>query len=206
MPGYDRSTKEIARRLADEGYIALVPNLYSRQAPGASPDDAAAAVRALGGVPDEQLVGDVDGAAKHIKSLASSNGKVGCIGYCSGGRQSFLAACSLKLDAAVDCYGAAIVNPLPAGSPVKMAPVVQLAKDLSCPLLGMFGEDDQHPSPEEVAVLEKHLIEHGKTYEFHSYPGAGHAFFCVDRPAYRPEAATDGWDKVNAFFGRQLGS
>jgi carboxymethylenebutenolidase len=57
-----------------------------------------------------------------------------------------------------------------------------------------------------VAVLEKHLIEHGKTYEFHSYPGAGHAFFCVDRPAYRPEAATDGWDKVNAFFGRHLGS
>ncbi len=89
MPGYDRSSKEIARRFADEGYIALMPNLYSREAPGASPDDAAATARAQGGVPDERLVGDVDGASKHIKSLASSNGKVATIGYCSGGRQSF---------------------------------------------------------------------------------------------------------------------
>ena len=176
-------TKEIARRFADEGYIALMPNLYSREAPGASPDDAAATVRAQGGVPDQRLVGDVGAGSKHIKSLASSNGKVGTIGYCSGGRQSFLAACSLQLDAAVDCYGAAIVNPLPEGSPVKMSPLVGIVKDLSCPLLGLFGEEDQHPSPEEVAVLEKHLVEHGKTYEFHSYPGAGHAFFCVDRPS-----------------------
>ena len=133
MPGYDRSTKEMARRFADEGYIALMPNLYSREAPGASPDDAAAAVRARGGVPDERLVGDVGAASKHIKSLACSNGKVGTIGYCSGGRQSFLAACSLQLDAAVDCYGAAIVNPLPEGSPVKMSPLVGIVKDLSLP-------------------------------------------------------------------------
>lgn len=206
MPGFDRSTKEIARRFADEGYIALMPNLYSREAPGASPDDAAAAVRAQGGVPDERLVGDVDGASKHIKSLPSSNGKVGCIGYCSGGRQSFLAACSLKLDAAVDCYGAAVVNPMPAGSPVKVGPIVHMVKNLSCPLLGLFGEEDQNPSPDEVAALEKQLVEHAKTYKFHSYPGAGHAFFCVDRPAYRPEAAKDGWQKINDFFGRYLTS
>jgi carboxymethylenebutenolidase len=206
MPGYDRSSKEIGRRFADEGYIALMPNLYSREAPGASPDDAAAAARAKGGVPDERLVGDVDGASKHIKSLASSNGKIATIGYCSGGRQSFLAAVSLQLDAAVDCYGAAIVNPLPEGSPVKMAPLVDRAKDLSCPLLGLFGEDDQHPSPEEVAILEKQLADHGKTYEFHSYPGAGHAFFCVDRPSFRPEAAKDGWERIAHFFGRYLAS
>jgi carboxymethylenebutenolidase len=206
MPGYDRSSKEIARRFADEGYIALMPNLYSREAPGASPDDAAATARAQGGVPDERLVGDVDGASKHIKSLASSNGKIGTIGYCSGGRQSFLAAVSLQLDAAVDCYGAAIVSPLPEGSPVKMSPLVGRVKDLSCPLLGLFGEEDQHPSPEEVAVLEKNLAEHGKTYEFHSYPGAGHAFFCVDRPSFRPEAAKDGWERIGNFFGRYLAS
>ena len=90
MPGYDRQTKEITRRFAAEGYLALCPNLYSREAPGASPDDAAAAVRAAGGVPDERLVGDVAGAARYLRALSSSNGKVATIGYCSGGRQSFL--------------------------------------------------------------------------------------------------------------------
>ena len=69
LPGYDEPTKEITRKFAYHGYNAICPNLYSREAPGASPDDAAAAVRAAGGVPDERLVGDVDGAAKYLKSL-----------------------------------------------------------------------------------------------------------------------------------------
>jgi len=93
MPGYDPPTKEIARRFAAEGYNALMPNLYHRDAPAASPDDAAAAARAKGGVPDARLVGDVAGAAAHLRALTSSNGKVGVIGYCSGGRQALLAAC-----------------------------------------------------------------------------------------------------------------
>jgi carboxymethylenebutenolidase len=122
MPGYDRETKEITRRFAAEGYLALCPNLYSREAPGASPDDAAAAVRAAGGVPDERLIGDVDGAARYLLGLTSSNGKVATIGYCSGGRQSFLAACSLELDAAVDCYGAFVVGKPPEGSRSKLGP------------------------------------------------------------------------------------
>jgi carboxymethylenebutenolidase len=204
MPGYDRSSKEIARRFADEGYMALMPNLYSREAPGASPDAAAATARAQGGVPDERLVGDVDGAAKHIRSLPSSNGKIATIGYCSGGRQSFLAAASLRLDAAVDCYGAFVIETPPEGLPLKIGPIGDKVKDLSCPLLGLFGADDQHPSPEDVATLEKLLVEHGKVYEFHSYAGAGHAFFNVDRPAYRPEAAIDGWQKIADFFGKYL--
>ena len=124
MPGYDRATKEITRRFAELGYAALMPNLYSREAPGASPDDAAAAVRAGGGVPDERLVGDVAGAAAHLRALEQSNGKVGVIGYCSGGRQSFLAAASLDLDAAVVCYGAFIASSPPAGSPSHATPVV----------------------------------------------------------------------------------
>src|ERR1700678_1446659 len=109
MPGYDEGTKEITRKFAAHGYLAICPNLYWREAPGASPDDAAATARAAGGVPDERLVGDVGGAVAHLKSLDLSNGKVATIGYCSGGRQSFLAACSLPLDAAVDCYGAFVV-------------------------------------------------------------------------------------------------
>jgi len=204
MPGYDAGTKEIARTFAVHGYNAVVPNLYWREAPGASPDDAAAAVRALGGVPDERLVGDVAGAAAYLKGLPTANGKVGVIGYCSGGRQSFLAAVSLPLDAAVDCYGAFIVGDPPAGLPLKVGPIVDKTPDLSCPLLGLFGADDQYPSPEQVAELEAALKAAGKTYEFHSYEGAGHAFFSVNRPAYRPEAAMDGWAKIFAFYGEHL--
>src|ERR1700722_17696944 len=77
MPGYDSETKEITRKFAAHGYAALMPNLYYRDAPGASPDDAAAVARAKGGVPDEQLVGDVAGAAAYLRALPAANGKGG---------------------------------------------------------------------------------------------------------------------------------
>ena len=204
MPGYDALTKEITRRFAAHDYNALMPNLYHRDAPGASPDDAAAAARAQGGVPDARLIGDVAGAAAYLRGLSNSNGKVGVIGYCSGGRQSFLAACSLPLDAAVDCYGAFVTGTPPEGMPLKVGPIKHLTKDLSCPLLGLFGADDQYPSPDQVNELEEELKAQGKTYEFHTYEGAGHAFFNVTRAAYRPEAAVDGWEKIFTWFGRYL--
>jgi carboxymethylenebutenolidase len=204
MPGYDPQTKEIARNFAYHGYNAVVPNLYWREAPGASPDDAAATARANGGVPDERLVGDVAGAMAYLKGLSNSNGKVGTIGYCSGGRQSFLAAVSLDLDAAVDCYGAFVVGEVPEGMPLKIGPIVDKTPNLSCPLLGLFGEEDANPSPAQVSELEEALQANGKTYEFHSYPNAGHAFFAVNRPAYRVEAANDGWEKIFTFYGKYL--
>ena len=204
MPGYDRETKEFVRRLAVNGYNAVAPNLYSREAPGAAPDDAAAAVRAAGGVPDERLVGDVAGAVEHLRSLPSANGKIGVIGHCSGGRHAFLAACSLKLDAAVDCYGAFVVEDPPEGMPKAMKPILNLAPNLSCPLLGLFGVEDRFPAPGAVATLDAELTRLGKAHEFHSYEGAGHAFFSVDRPAYRVEAAIDGWRRIDEFFATNL--
>ncbi len=206
MPGYDDMTKEISRTFAYHGYNAICPNLYSREAPGASPDDASAAARAAGGVPDQRLVGDVDGAATYLRSLTTANGKVGVIGYCSGGRQAFLAACSLQLDAAVDCYGAFIISKPPEGMPMKLEPIIGLAPNLSCPLLGLFGADDSHPAPDETAELANVLTANGKTHDFHTYEGAGHAFFAVNRPAYRPEAAVDGWQRIWNWFGRHLAS
>ena len=204
MPGYDDATKEITRKFAANGYLALMPNLYFREAPGASPDDAAAAARANGGVPDERLVGDVAGAMAHLADLPESNGKVATIGYCSGGRQSLLAACSLDLDAAVDCYGAFALTAPPDEFPMKVTPLGDKVKDLSCPLLGLFGADDQYPGPDEVADLERILVAAGKKVEIHSYEGAGHAFFNTDRPSFRPEAAADGWQRIWAFFGKHL--
>jgi len=204
MPGYDEGTKEIARRFAANGYAALVPNLYWREAPGASPDDAAAAARAKGGVPDDRLVGDVAGAATHLRALDGANGRVGTIGYCSGGRQSFLAACRLDLDAAVDCYGAFVVGQPPEGFPLQVRPVVDLAGSLSCPLLGLFGAEDQYPSPEHTAELTAALEAHHKEFTFRTYDGAGHAFFSTDRPSYRVEAALAGWQEIWTFFGTHL--
>jgi len=204
MPGYDDATKEITRRFATHGYMAVCPNLFHREAPGASPDDAAAAARAQGGVPDDRLVGDVAGAVRFLRHHGGDALKVATIGYCSGGRQSFLAACSLQLDAAVDCYGAFVTGAPPEGMPLKVGPIKHLTKDLSCPLLGLFGADDQYPSPDQFNELEEELKAQGKTYEFHMYDGAGHAFFSVNRTAYRPEAAVDGWEKIFTWFGRYL--
>jgi carboxymethylenebutenolidase len=204
LPGYDAGTKEIARRFAAHGYLALMPNLYWRLAPGADPDDAAATARAAGGVSDEQLVGDVAGAAAYLRGLPAANGKVGSIGYCSGGRQSFLAACSVDLDAAVDCYGAFVVGTPPEGFPLHVQPLLDRVPDLRCPLLGLFGADDKYPTPDDMAVLDEALTAAGKEHEFHTYDGAGHAFFSVDRPSYRVDAAVDGWQRIWAFFGTHL--
>jgi carboxymethylenebutenolidase len=204
MPGYDAPTKEIARTFAVHGYAAVCPNLYWRDAPGADPDDAAAAARAAGGVPDERLLGDVAGAGAFLRGLTYSNGKVGVIGYCSGGRQSFLAACSLDLDAAVDCYGAFVSGKVPDGLGIQVRPILDLAPQMSCPLLGLFGQEDKYPTPDEVDEIEAALKAAGKTYEFHRYEGAGHGFFSVDRPSYRVEAALDGWQRIWAHFGEYL--
>jgi len=205
MPGWDRWSKEVTRTFAARGYLAICPNLHGREGKGAGPDDAAAAVRAAGGVPDERLVGDAGAAMRHLRALPTSNGKVGVIGYCSGGRQAFLAACSLPLDAAVDCYGAGVVGTPPPQAPVGFVPLIGLAPNLSCPLLGLFGAEDRFPSPEHVAELDAELTRLGKAHEFHSYEGAGHAFFAVDRPSYRVEAAKDGWERIWEFYCRYLG-
>src|SRR2546430_4009635 len=119
LPGYDRQTKEFARALAAGGLNAVMPNLYSREAPGADPDDAMAAARAAGviPIPDERIVDEVAGAAAYLRGLGNSNGKIGVIGHCSGGRQAFLAGISLPLDAAVDCYGGVRARFPPPGPP-----------------------------------------------------------------------------------------
>jgi carboxymethylenebutenolidase len=126
------------------------------------------------------------------------------IGHCSGGRQTVLVACSLKIDAAVDCYGAFVVEDPPEGMPKTMKPILNLIGNLNCPLLGLFGKEDVYPSPESVAKLDAELTRFDKAHEFYSYDGAGHSFFSVDRPAYRVEAAVDGWRRIRDFFGKHL--
>ncbi len=203
-PGWDEWYRETTRKFAHHGYATISPNLYFRAGHG-TPDDVTAKNRAAGGVSDDQVLGDVEGAMRYLRSLPYSNGKVGVMGTCSGGRQTFLAACRVKgFDAAVECWGGGVVmakEELSAKQPV--API-DYTKDLMCPLLGLFGNDDKRPSPEQVNQHEAELKKHGKNYEFHRYDGAGHGFFYYDRPAYRQEQAVDGWKKVFAFLEKHL--
>jgi carboxymethylenebutenolidase len=205
MPGWDSWTREVARRFAANGYLALTHHLYSRDATGISYEDAAAAVRARGGVSDAQFLGDTAGAADALRSMPSSNGKVGVIGYCSGGRQTYIAACRLDLDAAVDCYGGSVVATPDQLNELRPVAPIEMTADMRCPILCFFGEQDANPSPAHRTAIEAALTAASKTFEIVSYPDAGHAFFSVDRPAYRPEAANDGWARIFDFYGRHLG-
>jgi carboxymethylenebutenolidase len=195
----------VTRKLAHHGYEAIAPHLYSR-APLGPADDMAARVRAMGGVSDEQAMGDIAASAEYLRAQATSNGKVGCIGFCSGGRHAYLAAALVPgLDAAVDCWGGGVIVTDPAhltpGRPV--APIDYTPK-ISCPLLGIFGNEDRSPSIEQVNETEEQLKQAGKIYEFHRYDGAGHGFFATDRAGYRPEQAGDAWEKVFAFYRTHL--
>jgi carboxymethylenebutenolidase len=204
MPGWDEATKEITRKLAHHGYAAIMPDLHFREGKG-SPEANSASVRAAGGMPDDRTMGDVKGAMAYLRLLPYHNGKVGVIGYCSGGRQAYLAACKLPgIDAAVDCYGGGVVAPPEELTERQPVAPIEFTETLGCPLLGLFGKEDARPSPDDVAKTEEVLKRFGKTYEFHFYENAGHSFFSVDRPNYRPEAAVDGWNKVFDFYGRYL--
>jgi len=204
LPGWDEWYRETTRKFAHHGYAAISHNLYQRAGEG-SADDVAAKVRAEGGVPDAQVIGDTEGAVQWLKAQPWLNGKVGVIGTCSGGRHTFLYAChTSSIDAAADLWGGRVVmaeDELNEKTPV--API-DYTKDLSCPLLGLFGNDDAAPTPAQVDQHEEALRQHGKDYEFHRYDGAGHGFFYYDRPMYRVEQALDGWKKVFAFFAKHL--
>ena len=205
MPGWDEWICEATRKLAHHGFATIAPHLYFREGPG-SPDDVGARVRAAGGVPDNQVVGDAKGAATFVRAQPNANGKVGVIGYCSGGRHAFLIACRVpEFNALVDCWGGNVIvddrKLLNAKRPV--API-DLTDKINCPILGIFGNDDENPSADQVNRTELELKRLGKNYTFHRYDGAGHAFFNTSRIAYRAEQAADGWAKVFAFFHKHL--
>ena len=150
------------------------------------------------------VVGDIQGGMKHVRSMAGHNGKVGVIGSCSGGRHTFLVACQTpEVDAAVDLWGSTVMSP-EALTPMRPVAPIDMTPNLRAPLLGLFGNDDQNPSPDAVNQLEGALKAAGKAYEFTRYDGAGHGFFYYDRPNYRQEQPVDGWNKVWDFFEKYL--
>jgi carboxymethylenebutenolidase len=130
---------------------------------------------------------------------------VGVIGTCSGGRHAYLVGCRVPgFDAVGDLWGGRVVAKHEDLTPRQPVAPVEYTKDLKAPVLGLFGNEDQSPSPDQVNALEEELKKQGKKYEFHRYDGAGHGFFYYDRPNYRQQQAMDGWGKVFAFFGTHL--
>ena len=202
MPGWDELYMEWTRRFAQHGYNAICTDLYERSGHG-KPDDIRQKAMADGGIADAQVLGDTVAAQKWLRALPTSNGKVGIIGSCSGGRHVMMVAGkSTGWDAIVDLWGGGVVqDKLDEKRP--QAPI-DMTKDVSGPVLGIFGNDDQNPTPAQVDQHEAELKKHGKRYEFHRYDGAGHGFFYYHRPAYRAEAASDAWEKIYAFFDKEL--
>jgi carboxymethylenebutenolidase len=204
LPGWDEFYREMTRRFAQHGYAAISPNFYAHFGYG-TPDDAAARARGQGGMSDDQVVADSQAGAAWLRAQPNSNGKVGIIGTCSGGRHSFVVACRTDdFNAVVDCWGGGVVAKDEDLTPQRPVSALSMTKDLNVPLLGLFGNDDQNPSPEQVNQHEEELKQHGKQYEFHRYDGAGHGIFYYQTPLYRPQPAMDCWSKIFAFFAQHL--
>jgi carboxymethylenebutenolidase len=206
MPGWDEFTFEFCDRLARHGSTVICPNLYNRFGEG-TPDDIAAKVRGEGGVPDDTVVADLAAAREWLLAQPTSNGKVGIIGPCSGGRHALLTASRVPgFDAVVDLWGGGVIMSSEELSPARPVSPLEYTADLSTPLLGIFGNDDRYPTPDLVDQHEAELKRLGKDYDFHRYDGASHGFFYYHTPMYRPESAMDAWGKVFTFFGDKLGA
>ena len=149
LPGWDEWYREATRRFAHHGYAAISHNLYQRVGEGDAADVAAKA-RAEGGVSDAQMIGDTEGTVQWLKMQPYFSGKVGVIGSCSGGRQAFLYACKTdSIDACVDLWGGRVVQAEEDRPEKQPVPPIEFTKDLSCPVLGIFGNEDRSPSPPE---------------------------------------------------------
>jgi carboxymethylenebutenolidase len=207
--GVDDHIKDIVRRFANAGFIALAPNLYQRVG-APTPGDMSSVMQKMFGLEDRQLVRDLEAAAACIRAQPGVNGKVGCVGFCMGGRTTLLFACSSdKVDAAIDCWGGFILSAAPdkPTTPTRPTPVADLAGGLKSPLYIVVGAEDANPSPAHATELRSRLDRAGKggltTMEI--FQNAGHAFLNDQRPNYREAAAFELWPKMVAFFKRHLG-
>jgi len=204
IPGWDEYSRETARRFSQHGYLVVCPDIYCRIGHG-TPDEISKKSRELGGVSDDSVMGDSAGSLEHLQSLPYSNGKVGVIGMCSGGRHAFMAACRVEgFDAVVDCWGGRVVAAPEELKPSQPVQALDYTPQLSCPLLGISGNDDTNPTPEHVNILEEELKKYKKDYQFYRYDGAPHGFWYYHTDRYRPKAAMDSWDKVFEFFDLHL--
>ena len=204
MPGWDEWCRETSFRFANHGFSVLCPDIYQDYGSG-KPAEVAGRMQTMGLVKDSSVMEDAKGCLAFLKSQPLTNGKVGVIGMCSGGRHAFLAACTVDgFDAVVDCWGGDVVAGAERLSEARPVAPVDYTDRLQIPLLGIFGNDDANPDREQVDILEDRLKACGKKYEFRRYDGAGHGIWYYHRPMYRQEAAMDSWNATLAFLDRHL--
>jgi carboxymethylenebutenolidase len=201
---------DVCRRFANVGLLALAPNLYHRVG-APDPTNFDDVLATTFGLPDTEAVADLAAAVDLLRADPECNGRVGVIGFCSGGRLALLLACSdAAPDAAVDCWGGFVTTANFEGERSKATrptPPIDLVKRLGCPLYAVVGEDDANPSPAVADELRRRLTAAGKPFEVEVFEGAGHAFFADYRTDfYREGPAHELWPKLLGFFERHLGA
>ncbi len=205
--GLNDHIRDVANRFAKLGCVALGVDLYTREGGPPPTGDLPAMMKRLFAMSDETVLGDLEGAADYLRARAEVGGKIGCIGFCMGGRYTLLFACARdRLDAAVDCWGGFIdkATPEQRSTPERPTPPLELAEQLHSPLLAAVGAEDQNPSPTLAEQLRERARASGQEVKVDVYEGAGHAFFADYRPTYRPEPAARLWQEIVVFLERHL--
>jgi len=205
--GVNKHIQNVCDRFAAAGFIAVAPTLFHREHPnpmlGYGEEDVPARNRYMGALRDDELVEDINETIKWTQGSQwrrSNDQPIGIVGYCVGGRIAYLAATSCpKIDAAVCYYPGRILTPFGDGA----API-DLTSQIKIPIMANLGGKDENPSPADVSTIEAKLKECGVSYDFKSYPDAGHGFNCDDRGSYHEASAKDAWDRTVAFFGQHL--
>jgi carboxymethylenebutenolidase len=196
-PGVDGFIQDVVHRLFRQGYIAAAPELFHRQ-----PAELKEGQTRVGMLKDDEIIADMNATLAHMKSLKDPVvGPVGIVGFCMGGRVSYLmAAANREIKACTVFYGGNILKPW-GGPPTPF----ERTKDISCPVIGFFGIEDTNPSPEDVQKIGAEMTRLGKPHEFHTYHGAGHAFQnFLDAARYRERPARGTWSEMLAFFAQHL--
>jgi carboxymethylenebutenolidase len=196
--GLHEYIKDVTRRLAKLGAMAVAPDYYFRKGVDLTKiTDFKEIMPVVNAKPDAELLSDLDATVAWAKGQGGDTSKLGIIGFCRGGRTVWVyAARSDALKAGVAFYGS-LVDPQ---NPVWPKSPIQLAPEMKAPVLGLYGEADQGISVAQVEEMKAALKAAGKTAEFKIYPAAPHGFHADYRPSYRQEAAEDAWKRMEAWF------
>jgi carboxymethylenebutenolidase len=190
--------KDVCRRLAHLGYLAVAPELYSRLGDLSQMSDVQQIIRdVISKAPDATVLSDLDSTAAWAAHHDGNPKRLAVIGFCRGGRDVWLyAAHNPNLRCAVAWYGPVADKT----SPIQPRNATAVAAELKCPLLGLYGDKDTGISPFDVRVAAERAVKAGKTVEIVFYADAGHGFHADYRPSYNPVDAADGWQRMLAWF------